>query len=98
MPHPSRLVDDIRAPSYNREHGRFAAVSRTFGSRRVRALLAAVDPRASAESVRLIDTFRSYSLYSFPQCYCSEILLHKSSLFAMTVLKNFSQESSAIAL
>ena len=37
MPHPSSLVDDIRAPSYNREHGRLTAVSRTFGSWCLRA-------------------------------------------------------------
>ncbi|KAI0370520.1 hypothetical protein BV20DRAFT_966406 [Pilatotrama ljubarskyi] len=32
MPHPSNPVDDTSVRSYNREHGRLAAVSRTFGS------------------------------------------------------------------
>ncbi|KAI0367687.1 hypothetical protein BV20DRAFT_970253, partial [Pilatotrama ljubarskyi] len=32
MPHPSHPVDDTSVRSYNREHGRLVAVSRTFGS------------------------------------------------------------------
>ncbi len=31
MPHPSIPLDDIRAHSYNREHGLREQVSRTFG-------------------------------------------------------------------
>ena len=70
MPHPSSLVDDTGAPSYNREYGRLMAVSRTFGSfvRRAVADAATASQRGERTSDRLLCSYLFCMLVSFMQC------------------------------
>ncbi|KAJ7213141.1 hypothetical protein GGX14DRAFT_542508 [Mycena pura] len=56
MPHPSNPLDDIRAHSFNREHGQRELVSRTFGFLPF-VLARAVGKLASESSVCLMDYF-----------------------------------------
>ncbi|TBU30191.1 hypothetical protein BD311DRAFT_230841 [Dichomitus squalens] len=83
MPHPSSLVDDTSAPSYNREHGRPTVVSRTFGSWLLRA--ACNRGTASQRGERMSD--RLLSSHLFVLFLCSglkcEILLHQTSHWTM---------------